>query len=146
MQRRNCHDSTEKPAPPRIYLIAHDVVAPATCAHNAAGRTLTQALGKNGLDRNRLLDRRLTGGSFLDESSALGSRCIHMLICASSSGIVQQSHAAAAVWLRGRDKEGKRPVHLVLKKLARALAEFGTYIDNIASGIVNYGYCRSEFK
>jgi hypothetical protein len=37
------------------------------------------------------------------------------------------------------DREAQRPVHLVLKKLARALEEFGTYIDNNASGIVNYG-------
>jgi hypothetical protein len=37
------------------------------------------------------------------------------------------------------DREARRPVHLVLKKLARALEEFGTYIDNNASGIVNYG-------
>ena len=28
---------------------------------------------------------------------------------------------------------------MALKKLARALEEFGTYIDNNASGIVNYG-------
>jgi hypothetical protein len=37
------------------------------------------------------------------------------------------------------DREAGRPAHLVLKKLARALEEFGTYIDNNASGIVNYG-------
>jgi hypothetical protein len=37
------------------------------------------------------------------------------------------------------DREARRPIHLVLKKLARALEEFGTYIDNNASGIVNYG-------
>jgi hypothetical protein len=37
------------------------------------------------------------------------------------------------------DREARRPVHLVLKKLARAVEEFGTYIDNNASGIVNYG-------
>ena len=37
------------------------------------------------------------------------------------------------------DREARRPAHLVLKKLARALEEFGTYIDNNASGIVNYG-------
>jgi len=40
------------------------------------------------------------------------------------------------------DKTGKRPVHLVLKKLARALEDFGSYIDNNASGIVNYGERR----
>jgi len=40
------------------------------------------------------------------------------------------------------DKQGKRPVNLVTKKLARALEEFGTYIDNNASGIVNYGERR----
>jgi hypothetical protein len=37
------------------------------------------------------------------------------------------------------DREARRPVHLVLRKLARALEEFGTYIYNNASGIVNYG-------
>jgi hypothetical protein len=37
------------------------------------------------------------------------------------------------------DRELRRPAHSVLKKLARALEEFGTYIDNNASGIVNYG-------
>jgi hypothetical protein len=37
------------------------------------------------------------------------------------------------------DREASRPAHLILKKLARALEEFGTYIDNNASGIVNYG-------
>jgi hypothetical protein len=37
------------------------------------------------------------------------------------------------------DREAKRPAQLVLKKLARVLEEFGTYIDNNASGIVNYG-------
>jgi hypothetical protein len=37
------------------------------------------------------------------------------------------------------DRGARRPVHLVLKKLARAVEEFGTYIDNNASGIVNYG-------
>ncbi len=37
------------------------------------------------------------------------------------------------------DREAGRPAQLVLKKLARALEEFGTYIDNNASGIVNYG-------
>jgi hypothetical protein len=37
------------------------------------------------------------------------------------------------------DREARRPAQLVLKKLARALEEFGTYIDNNASGIVNYG-------
>jgi hypothetical protein len=36
------------------------------------------------------------------------------------------------------DRDARRPVHLVLKKLARAVEEFGTYIDNNASGIVNY--------
>jgi hypothetical protein len=33
------------------------------------------------------------------------------------------------------DREAGRPAHLVLKKLARALEEFGTYVDNNASGI-----------
>jgi len=37
------------------------------------------------------------------------------------------------------DREARRPAHLVLKKVARALEEFTTYIDNNASGIVNYG-------
>ena len=37
------------------------------------------------------------------------------------------------------DREARRPAHLVLKKLACALEEFGNYIDNNASGIVNYG-------
>jgi hypothetical protein len=37
------------------------------------------------------------------------------------------------------DRAARRPAHLVLKKLSRALEEFGTYIDNNASGIVNYG-------
>lgn len=37
------------------------------------------------------------------------------------------------------DREARRPAHLVLKKLARTLEEFATYIDNNASGIVNYG-------
>ena len=37
------------------------------------------------------------------------------------------------------DREARRPIHLVLKKLARALEEFATYMDNNASGIVNYG-------
>ena len=37
------------------------------------------------------------------------------------------------------DREARRPIHLVLKKLARALEEFTTYIDDNASGIVNYG-------
>jgi hypothetical protein len=37
------------------------------------------------------------------------------------------------------DREARRPANLVLKKFARALEEFGTYIDNNASGIVNYG-------
>jgi hypothetical protein len=37
------------------------------------------------------------------------------------------------------DREARRPVHLVLKKLVRALEEFTTYIDNNASAIVHYG-------
>jgi hypothetical protein len=37
------------------------------------------------------------------------------------------------------DREAGRPAQLILKRLARALEEFGTYIDNNASGIVNYG-------
>jgi len=37
------------------------------------------------------------------------------------------------------NREARRPAQLALKKLARALEKFGTYIDNNASGIVNYG-------
>jgi hypothetical protein len=37
------------------------------------------------------------------------------------------------------DRDARRPANLVLKKLARALEEFGTYIDNNPPGIVNYG-------
>jgi hypothetical protein len=37
------------------------------------------------------------------------------------------------------DRAAGRPAHIVLKKLARALEEFGTYLNNNASGIVNYG-------
>jgi len=37
------------------------------------------------------------------------------------------------------DREARRPASIVLKKLARALEEFATYIENNASGIVNYG-------
>ncbi len=37
------------------------------------------------------------------------------------------------------DREAQWPAHVVLKKLERALEEFETYIDNNASGIVNYG-------
>jgi hypothetical protein len=37
------------------------------------------------------------------------------------------------------DREAGRPVSMTLKKLARALEEFATYIDNNAGGIVNYG-------
>jgi hypothetical protein len=36
-------------------------------------------------------------------------------------------------------REAQGPACSVLKKLARALEEFATYIDNNASGIVNYG-------
>jgi hypothetical protein len=39
---------------------------------------------------------------------------------------------------REEDREAGRPSQLVLKKLSRALDEFGTYIDN-AGAIVNYG-------
>jgi hypothetical protein len=42
------------------------------------------------------------------------------------------------------DREARRSANLVLKKLARALEEFGTYIDNNASGIVNYGERHAE--
>jgi hypothetical protein len=37
------------------------------------------------------------------------------------------------------DREAGRPAHLILKKLARALEDFCTYINNNASGIANYG-------
>jgi hypothetical protein len=37
------------------------------------------------------------------------------------------------------EEEAGRPPLLVLKKLSRALEEFGTYIDNNAGAIVNYG-------
>jgi hypothetical protein len=45
-----------------------------------------------------------------------------------------------------QDREARRPIHLVLKKLARALEEFATYIDNNASGIVNYGVASSMWR
>ena len=35
------------------------------------------------------------------------------------------------------DRDARRLAHSVLKKLARAVEEFGTYIENNASGIVN---------
>jgi hypothetical protein len=41
--------------------------------------------------------------------------------------------------VREEDREAGRPPQLVLKKLSRALDEFGTYIDNNAGAIVNYG-------
>jgi len=41
--------------------------------------------------------------------------------------------------VREEDHEAGRPPQLVLKKLSRALDEFGTYIDNNAGAIVNYG-------
>ena len=41
--------------------------------------------------------------------------------------------------VREEDREAGRPPQLVLKKLSRALEEFGTYIDNNAGAIVNYG-------
>ncbi len=37
------------------------------------------------------------------------------------------------------DREAGRPVSMTSKKLARALEEFATYIDNNAGGIVNCG-------
>ncbi|MEO7206595.1 MAG: hypothetical protein ABI356_09565 [Steroidobacteraceae bacterium] len=40
---------------------------------------------------------------------------------------------------RAEDGKAARPTMLVLKKLSRALEEFGAYIQNNASGIVNYG-------
>jgi hypothetical protein len=40
---------------------------------------------------------------------------------------------------REEDRDAARPAPLVLKKLSRALDEFGTYIQNNANGIVNYG-------
>jgi hypothetical protein len=44
--------------------------------------------------------------------------------------------------VREEDREAGRPPQLVLKKLSRALEEFGTYIDNNAGAIVNYGERR----
>jgi len=44
--------------------------------------------------------------------------------------------------VREEDREAGRPPQLVLKKLSRALDEFGTYIDNNAGAIVNYGERR----
>jgi hypothetical protein len=37
------------------------------------------------------------------------------------------------------EREAQGPARLLLKKLARALEEFATYIDDNASSIVNYG-------
>lgn len=56
----------------------------------------------------------------------------------------RKPRAAALAWTQvdgaiEEDREARRPALLALKKLARALEEFGTYIDNNASGIVNYG-------
>jgi hypothetical protein len=45
-------------------------------------------------------------------------------------------------WAREEDRKTGRPPQLVLKKLSRALEEFGTYIDNNAGAIVNYGERR----
>ena len=44
--------------------------------------------------------------------------------------------------VREEGREAGRPPQLVLKKLSRALEEFGTYIDNNAGAIVNYGERR----
>jgi hypothetical protein len=44
--------------------------------------------------------------------------------------------------VREEDRDAGRPPQLVLKKLSRALEEFGTYIDNNAGAIVNYGERR----
>ena len=41
--------------------------------------------------------------------------------------------------VRNQDREAGRPPSVVLKKLARALDEFATYIDNNSDAIVNYG-------
>lgn len=41
--------------------------------------------------------------------------------------------------IREEDRDAGRPPQLVLKKLSRALDEFGTYIDNNAGAIVNHG-------
>jgi len=41
--------------------------------------------------------------------------------------------------VREKHREGAGSPKLVLKKLCRALDEFGTYIDNNAGAIVNYG-------
>lgn len=40
------------------------------------------------------------------------------------------------------DRGARRPAQLMLKKLVNTLEEFTTYIDNNASGIVNYGEFR----
>jgi hypothetical protein len=40
---------------------------------------------------------------------------------------------------RHEDRDAGRPGQVVLKKLARALEEFLTYVDSNAAGIVNYG-------
>ena len=40
---------------------------------------------------------------------------------------------------REEDREAGRPAQIVLKKLSRALDEFGTYINGNAGAIVNYG-------
>jgi hypothetical protein len=37
------------------------------------------------------------------------------------------------------DQQARRSASIILKKLARALEEFATYVDNNACGIVNYG-------
>ena len=44
--------------------------------------------------------------------------------------------------VREEDRDAGRLPQLVLKKLSRALEEFGTYIDNNAGAIVNYGERR----
>ena len=45
------------------------------------------------------------------------------------------------------DRELRRPAHSVLKKLARGLEEFGTYIDNNVSGIgVGNAYQRDSWN
>jgi hypothetical protein len=51
-----------------------------------------------------------------------------------------QNHGSALAGLAiEEDRDARRPAQLVLKKLARTFEEFATYIDNNASGIVNYG-------
>jgi hypothetical protein len=44
----------------------------------------------------------------------------------------------AVDWVREEERDSGRPVQVALKKLSRAMQEFGTYIDGNATSIVNY--------